>query len=194
MKILFLVFFINVSLFSQNRTDTLRVMDIPEVTITRNQTSSFEKKLKVKWLLKEDEELVTYISNIKNIDYPINNINFRIVNLSGSINNIIFKIYSSINDLPGKEIFVQNIIVKPGEEINKLSFTGDNALMRKEGVFIGFKYAKRDGDKGIYVFTETSQSKKNTYIKKNNLWKLFYDENVFLPVKFRNIGIYYKIK
>ena len=66
--------------------------------------------------------------------------------------------------------------------------------MMKEGVFIGFKYSKRDGNKGIYVFTETSQNKKNTYIKKNNLWKLFYDENVFLPAKFRNIDIYYKMK
>ena len=80
MRILFLMFFKNVSSFSKAKEDTLRVMDNQEVTNTKNQTSSLEKKLKVKWLLKEDEELVAYVSNIKDIDSPIKNINFRIEN------------------------------------------------------------------------------------------------------------------
>ena len=46
---------------------------------------------------------------------------------------MVFKIYSSIDEKPGEEIFSQNIIIKPGEEINKLSFMKDNAFMMKGG-------------------------------------------------------------
>lgn len=185
----FLLSHFSLFIYSQHPPERLRTANIPEVIVTKNRTSSTEKKLKVKWLLKENEELVTFIENDRQMDMDLKEISFRIANLSGDDGKIIFKIYSVKNNQPFEEIFSKIIHLQPKEEANKLTFGAGNSLLKGDGIYIGFEYTDRKGEKGIYVFTESRNTPK-TMIKLNN----FIDENLFLDEKFRKVDIYLKIK
>lgn len=186
--------FVNAFLYSQNHNvDSTRVYEIQEVIITKNETSKTEKTLKVKWMLKENEEFVTFVNNESKTNRNLKDVIFRIANLSLTKNKIIFIIYSNKDGMPDKEIYSQEISLLPKDEINKVSFKSENNYLLKDGVFIGFKFSKRDKDKGVYIFTETKKNPQ-TYIKKDNIWTRFQDENLFLPTNFRKIDLYLKIR
>ncbi|MBV8325022.1 hypothetical protein [Chryseobacterium sp.] len=177
----------NTYLYSQSSTE------IPEIVITKNKTTKTEKKLKVKWLLKEKEELVTFIPNPEGEDHKIKEISFRIANLSAEKNTIIIKVYSQKDHLPSEEIYSKKINLDPKEEANKISFNEINNLFRKDGIFIGFEYGPRKDNEGIYVFTGTVNNP-STYIRQSNSWSLFMNENAFLQEQFRKVDIYLKVK
>lgn len=188
------ILIVNTFLYSQNSSiDSTRVYEIQEVIITKNKTSKVEKNLKVKWMLKENEELVTFVNNESKTNRNLKVIIFRVANLSSSKNTITLKIYSNKAGMPNNEIYSQEISVLPKDEINKVSFKSENNYLFKEGVFIGFKFSKRDNDKGVYIFSETKKNPQ-TYIKKENKWTKFQNENLFLPTNFRKVDLYLKIR
>ncbi|MEC5395334.1 hypothetical protein [Bergeyella sp. RCAD1439] len=194
-KLFFLiVLLLSVELLSQSNNDTIRTVNIPEVIITKNKTTKTEKKLKIKWLLKKDEELLTYIKNEMETNQDIREIIFRVANISKKKSSIKFVIYSSKDNLADKEIYSKEIVLNPKEEANKISFINKNKLMKKDGIFIGFRFSERIDNKGVYVYTETSKNQPMTYIRKEQKCTLFFNENSFLPEKYRKINIYLKIK
>lgn len=196
MKKVFLSFFLiqaSCMIYGQDNTDRIKTVDIAEIVITKNKTSPSEKKLTVKWLLKENDELVTFIQNSQFEDNHIREISFRLANLSDENNRIIFKIYSQKEHLPFEEIYSHEINLRPKEEANKITFISRNKILKREGVFIGFRYLKRKENKGIYVFSET-KNKPETFIKKGSNWTKFSEEKSFSEERFRQVDLYLKVK
>lgn len=119
-------------------TDTIGIKDIQEVVITKNQSTGFEKELKVKWSFKENEELVSFFKHTSKEDKDIKVIRFKLINTSNERQVVAFKIYKSENQIPADVVYEHRLVLEANDEINQIEFGKLNALLKKESIFIGF--------------------------------------------------------
>lgn len=185
------IFFANF-VFCQAQNESIVVKPIQEIVIVKNKPNPFEKKLNIKWSLKENEELVSFIKNDRNRDESIRSIRFKLVNISNHRQSIIFKMYDNRADLPHQLVYEKNIILEPKEEVNQILFHQDNFLLKKEGVFVGFSFQKENHGK-VYVFTKQTKEPQ-TYVKKKNVWEKFSPEKNDVLSQLYKVNIYFKMK